>query len=139
MQVKVIKHVNLHWGPIIPKGVVCNVRVLQTVPFQINPPYQIIDGDYSGHIVSRECCIEVSNEKTFTEDEVKAIEYVHLAKLDKEVAAKNRAIEMVASLGQQIVKKNAEIEKLEFYVSALSIGLSASSEAIQVLRGKEKV
>jgi hypothetical protein len=139
LRVKLIKNVNIHRGPIIPKGEVCNVRVLQSVPFQINPPYQIIDGDYSGHVVSRECCIEVSNEKTFTEDEVKAIEAVHLAKLEKLSAEKDRAIDLVTSMSKQMVKKNAEIKKLEFYVSALSIGLSASSEAIQVLREKEIV
>jgi hypothetical protein len=98
--------------------------------------YIIKEGFLKGCRVSKCACDVVTN---FSEKEWNDMENHYMSLLDKERAAKDRAIDMVASLGKQIVKKNAEIEKLEFYVSALSIGLSASSEAIKVLREKEKV
>jgi hypothetical protein len=138
MEVKVIKDINIQNGPIIPKGEICKVRVLVTQFMEFNAPFQVIEGKYSGHMIPRKYAVEHSNEKMFTTDQVKSIENYYKALLDKERAAKDRAIEMVATLGQQIVKKNAEIEKLEFCVSALSIGLSASSEAIAILRETAK-
>jgi hypothetical protein len=135
MKVKTIKEIEF-LNLIIPKDSEFSVYAFKGFGKEF---YQVKEGSYKGYVLNANDCKPINDEKVYTENEMKAIESVHLAKLDKEIAAKNRAIEMVASLKKQIVKKNAEIEKLEFYVSALSIGLSASSEAIQVLRGKEKV
>jgi hypothetical protein len=135
MKVKTIKHIEF-LNLIIPKDSELTVNPFKGFGTEF---YQVKEGLYKGYVLNANDCKSIFDERIYTEDEMKAIEAVHLAKLDKETAAKTRAIEMVSSLGQQIVKKNAEIEKLNFYVSALSIGLSASSEAIQVLRGIEKV
>jgi hypothetical protein len=135
MKVKTIKQIEF-LNLIIPKDSELTVNPFKGFGKEF---YQVKEGSYKGYVLNANDCKPINDEKVYTENEMKVIESVHLAKLDKEIAAKNRAIEMVASLGKQIVKKNAEIEKLEFYVSALSIGLSASSEAIQVLMGKEKV
>jgi hypothetical protein len=133
VQVKTI--VDLLCGAqIIPKGTVLTVEVCRVGRDEF---YRVLDEPYKGHEYWKHR-FEII-EQTYSEKEWNDMENHYMSLLDKEIAAKNRAIEMVASLGKQIVKKNAEIEKLEFYVSALSIGLSASSEAIQVLRGKEKV
>jgi acyl-[acyl carrier protein]--UDP-N-acetylglucosamine O-acyltransferase len=137
MQVKLIKAVNIINGPIIPKGEVCTVRIFATVPFQFNPPFQIINGRYSGHMIPQGSCIEFSNERTYTEEEVKKIEKVYREIIEKEQQAKEKAVQLAANASKKLVEKNKEIEKLEFYVSALSIGLSASSEAIKVLRNTE--
>jgi hypothetical protein len=133
MKVKTIKPIEF-LKKIIPKDVELTVK-----PFKyMGSEFLLVkEGEYKDCVIRASGC-EVIHHKTYTEKEVEAIEAVHLAKLDKETAAKNRAIEMVSSLGQQIVKRNAEIEKLEFYVSALSIGLSASSEAIAILRETAK-
>jgi hypothetical protein len=135
MKVKTIKQIEF-LNLIIPKDSELTVNPFKGFGKEF---YQVNKGSYKGYVLNANDCKPINDEKGYTENEMKAIESVHLAKLDKETAAKNRAIEMVSRLGQQIVKKNAEIEKLEFYVSALSIGLSASSEAIQILREKEKV
>jgi hypothetical protein len=135
MKVKTIKNIEF-LDLIIPKDSELTVNSFTGFGREF---YQVKEGSYKGYVLTVDDCNPINDEKVYTENEMKAIESVHLAKLDKETAAKNRAIEMVSSLGQQIVKKNAEIEKLEFYVSALSIGLSASSEAIQILSLKEKV
>jgi hypothetical protein len=144
VKVKIIKSFrilnpkNINFSP----GETYSVRQLQIhnqLFNQTKTVFQIIDGDQTGENIPFEYCIVVEEEKIFTQKEVQAIEQVHLAKLEKLSAEKDRAIDLVTNMSKQMVKKNAEIEKLEFYVSALSIGLSASSEAIQVLRGKEKV
>jgi hypothetical protein len=135
MKVKTIKNIEF-LDLIIPKDSELTVNPFKGFGKEF---YQVKEGSYKGYVLNANDCKSINDEKVYTENEMKAIEAVHLAKLHKERAAKDRAIEMVASLGKQIVKKNKEIEKLEFCVSALSIGLSASSEAIQVLREKEKV
>jgi hypothetical protein len=123
----------------IGKGTIIPVRKLKDTEERVS--YQAIEDPHKGTILVGNplLFIELEDKKTFTEKEVQAIEQVHLAKLEKLSGEKDRAIELVTNMSKQLVKKNAEIEKLEFYVSALSIGLSASSEAIQILRGKEKV
>jgi hypothetical protein len=134
MKVKTIKHIEF-LNFILPKDSELTVNPFKGFGIEF---YQIKEGSYKGYVLNANDCKPINDEKLYTENEMKAIEAVHLAKLDKEMAAKNRAIEMVASLGKQIVKKNAEIEKLEFYISALSIGLSASGEAIAILRETAK-
>jgi hypothetical protein len=121
---------------IIPEGIELTVLPLF---FLGEEAYKVTEGFYKNYIFKANHCTPINDQKVYTEKEMKAIESVHLAKLDKERAAKDRAIDLVTNMSKQLVKKNAEIEKLEFCVSALSIGLSASSEAIQVLREKEKV
>jgi hypothetical protein len=138
MKIKLIKDLNLIAGPIIPKGEICTVRVFSKTPVQFNAPYQVIDGNYSGHFIPREYCIDHPEEKTYSLKALQKIENYHIANFEKERQAKDRAIELVTNLSKQMVKKNAEIEKLEFCVSALSIGLSASSEAIAILRETAK-
>jgi hypothetical protein len=66
------------------------------------------------------------------------MENQYMADLDKERVAKDRAIDLVTNITKQLLQKNKEIKKLTFYVEALTIGLTASSKAIQVLRDKEK-
>jgi hypothetical protein len=131
---KVKSKVDLFVGAseIIPKGTVLNVKINENNAF-----YTIIDGPYKGnqywiHHFDK-------HENLYSEHEWIDMKNQYLTELEKERAAKERAIEMVSSLSTQIVKKNKEIEKLNFFVSALAIGLSASSEAIQAIREKEKV
>jgi hypothetical protein len=134
MKVKTIKNIEF-LDRIIPKDSELTVHPFKSIGKEF---YQVKEGYHKDFVVLANDCEPINDGKIYTEKEVKAIEAVHLAKLDKERAAKDRAIEMVASLGKQMVKKNQEIEKLEFCVSALSIGLSASSEAIAILRETAK-
>jgi hypothetical protein len=140
MKIKIIKSIRLGNHSVMRPGEVFEARRLPTGSLLTLPgtPYQIIEGAFSGVEVPIENCILISDEKIFTQKEVQALENVHLAKLEKLSAEKNRAIDLVTNMSKQLVKKNAEIEKLEFCVSALSIGLSASSEAIAILRETAK-
>jgi hypothetical protein len=121
---------------IIPKDIELTVK-----PFiSMGQEYLLVkEGNFKDYVLQARDCEIIRPNKTYSEKEWNDMENHYMSLLEKERAAKNRAIDMVASLGKQMVKKNAEIKKLEFYVSALSIGLSASSEAIKVLREKEKV
>jgi hypothetical protein len=134
MKVKTIKNTEF-LDLIIPKDIELTVNSFNGFGREF---YQVKEGSYKGYVLTVDDCKPINEERVYTENEMKAIEAVHLAKLHKERAANDRAIEMVASLGKQMVKKNQEIEKLEFCVSALSIGLSASSEAIAILRENAK-
>jgi hypothetical protein len=133
MEVKTIKPIEI-LNQIIPKDVELTVKPFKYMGSEF---FLVKEGDYKDYVIHASGC-EVIHHKTYTEKEVEAIEAVHLAKMNKEIAAKNRAIDLVTSISKQLVKRNAEIEKLEFYVSALSIGLSASSEAIAILRETAK-
>jgi hypothetical protein len=128
MKITTITHIKTSIGFLSP-GLVLEVD-------EENQFYVIKDGFLKGGKIHKNTCVP---HKTYSEKEWNDMENHYMSLLDKEIAAVNRAVDMVASLGKQMVKKNAEIEKLEFCVSALSIGLSASGEAIQVLREKEKV
>lgn len=138
LKVKVIKNVNLKRGPIIPEGEECTVRILPTAPFQFNPPYQIIDGPYSGHILSRDCCIELSNEKTFTGEEVIKIEKIYQDIIEKELKEKEKAVELAANASKQLVEKDKEIEKLTFYLKASGLALEAVIESLQRVKELEE-
>jgi hypothetical protein len=135
MKVKTIKHA-LFLNKIIPKDVELTVKPFHSMGLEF---LLVKEGHFKDYIIRASECEVIHPNKTYTEKEWNDMENHYMSLLDKEVAAKDRAVDMVASLGKQMVKKNTEIEKLEFYVSALSIGLSASSEAIKVLREKEKV
>lgn len=114
---------------IIPRGTVLNVTTEENSPF-----YRIVDGPYKGGEYWIHHFEKI--DKIHSEKELKDMENYYMSLLDKERAAKNRAIELAANISKQIVDKNKEIEKLNFYISALTIGLSASSEAIQILKEK---
>jgi hypothetical protein len=131
---KVKSKVDLFVGAngIIPKGSVLNVKINENNAF-----YTIVDGPYKDNQYWIHHFDEYEN--LYSEKEWNDMENHYMSELDKVQAKYDRAIEMVSSLSIQIVKKNREIEKLDFFVSALTIGLSASSEAIQALREKEKV
>lgn len=101
-----------------------------------NGIYEIVDGEYKGSFVFEKDVEKVVAEFTF--EEVKAIESVHLAKLDIERAAKERAQELVKGLTGTLNQKNHEIETLNFCINILAGSLKASCEAIHKLRDLEK-
>jgi hypothetical protein len=133
VQVKTIKPVEFLYH-IIPKDVELTVKPFHSMGTDF---LLVREGNFKGYVIQAKNCEVIHPHKTYSEKEWNDMENHYMSLLDKEIAAKDRAVDMVASLGKQMVKKNEEIEKLEFYVSALSIGLSASSEAIKVLRNSE--
>jgi hypothetical protein len=135
MKVKTMKPIEF-LGHIIPKDFELTVRPFNSMGLDF---LLVREGNFKGYVIKARDCEVIHPNKTYSEKEWNDMENLYMSLLEKERAAKDRAVDMVANLGKQMVKKNAEIEKLEFYVSALSIGLSASSEAIKVLREKEKV
>jgi hypothetical protein len=134
MKVKTIKNIEF-LDLIIPEDSVLTVRQFKSFGKEF---YQVKEGSFKDYVLEANSCEPVENKNFYTENEMKAIEAVHLAKLEKLSTEKDRAIDLVTSISKQLVKKNKEIEKLEFCVSALSIGLSASSEAIAILRENAK-
>jgi hypothetical protein len=125
--------VDLFFGEkVIPSGTILNVS-----PTKENIFYEILDGPYQGHQYWIHHFEKV--ELTYTEKQWNDMENHYMAELDKVRAKYDRAIILLIDITKQAVKKNKEIEKLEFYVSALTIGLTASSEAITIIRNSDKV
>lgn len=83
MKVKMIKDFKIgsSW---VRKNEILKVRLLRKVPFDFNPLVQVIEGTYSGGILSREYFIEVPEEKTYTEKEWNDMENYYMDLLEKE-------------------------------------------------------
>lgn len=76
----------------------------------------------------------------YTEEQVKAIENYHIARLKSERDQKDRAQALVKELTQKLNLKNNEIEKLNSLNELLLLVLEASARAIvesQALKSKE--
>jgi hypothetical protein len=117
---------------IMPKGIELTVRPFSSFGQDF---LQVKEGNFKDYVIKAIDSEPINPIKTYSQKEWsdREKEFNHLqSKYEK-------AIDIAVGLSTQIVKKNKEIEKLNFYVSALTIGLSASSEAIQALREKEKV
>ncbi|MDF1511079.1 hydrolytic enzyme [Bacillus phage vB_Bacillus_1020A] len=133
MKIKTIKVLRGSKG-YIGKGEEFEARILPSIPFQFNAPYQIIEGEHSGAIIPRENAIEIENEKIYTEKEWNDLENHYLSLLDKESEKAKRAEDLVMELTKKIEPKNKEIEKLTFFVEMLSTALKASCKAIEALK-----
>jgi hypothetical protein len=123
---------------IIPIGEVLKVRPFRTWPFDFDPPYQVIGGPYSGICISRECCINFENEKTYTEKQWKDLQDFHKKELEQAYQQKERAQHLVTNLTESIKKRNAKIESLEYCVNVLAGSLHAMTEAFHKLKALEK-
>jgi hypothetical protein len=86
----------------------------------------------------------------YTEQQVNAIENYYLARLKNEQAQKERAQALVKELTdkmnhknneqtKKMIEKDKEIEKLTFFVAALTVALTTTCEAIQRLKESENV
>ncbi|PAE21989.1 hypothetical protein CHH80_03585 [Bacillus sp. 7504-2] len=133
MKIKTIKVLRGSKG-YIGKGEEFEARILPSIPFQFNAPFQIIEGEHSGVIIPRENAIEIENEKIYTEKEWNDLENHYLSLLDKESEKAKRAEDLVMELTKKIEPKNKEIEKLTFFVEMLSTALKASCKAIEALK-----
>jgi hypothetical protein len=87
--------------------------------------------------------------KVYTENQVKVFENYYIARLKLEREQKERAQALVKELTEKLKDKNnehikvmknkdEEIEKLNFFVTALTVALTATCEAIQRLKESEK-
>jgi hypothetical protein len=123
VEVKIIRPVNVKNGPIIPIGEILKVRVFSKQLLDFNAPYQVIEGHYIGHFIPRENCIEYTGEKTYTENQVKVMKEYHKKELEQAYQQKERAQHLVTSLTESMKKKNAEIEKLNFFLEVSRFGL----------------
>jgi hypothetical protein len=135
MKVKTIKSIEF-LNSIIPKESELTVYPFNVFGQEKKLFYQVREGHYKDYVLDANDCELVPSEKSYSEKDWNEMENYYLAEIEKERNAKNRAIGLLAGVTQQLVKKNKEIENLNFYVSALTIGLTASSEAIQVLKEK---
>jgi hypothetical protein len=138
VQVKIIRPVNIKNGPIIPLSEVLKVRVFSKQFLDFYAPYQVIDGNYIGHFIPRENCIEYEEEKTYNEKQVKVMKDFHKKELEQAYQQKERAQQLVIELTESMKKKNAEINSLEFCVNVLAGSLSAMTEAFHKLKALEK-
>lgn len=139
MQIKIIKDLRVNKQFWIRTGGVFKARVLMTMPFQMNAPYQIIEGPYSGTIIDREFCmeVEVENEKVYTEKEWNDLKDHHLAQLKKEKDQTVLFQKLSRELASEIKKKNQENERLNFLVDVLIKVLRASTIVVEVLKEKK--
>ena len=62
----------------------------------------------------------VKEQKAFTQNEVEAIERLHIAKLEKEREAKEHALKRIQNLSNTVSAYQAENQKLKFFVDVLS-------------------
>lgn len=139
MKIKIVKAFQEPKGKVLGAGGVYEARRLASTPLQFGAPYQIIEGEFSGVTVPLENAMLFDEAKSYSEKQFKEVENYYRAKLEKERELKNKAQDALIQMSKEVVKKNKEIEKLDFYVTVLSNVLFASSEAIQVLREKDKV
>ncbi|MEK4149040.1 hypothetical protein NST02_18415 [Robertmurraya sp. FSL W8-0741] len=133
MKIKTIKVLRGSKG-YIGKGEEFEARILPSMPFQFNAPFQIIEGEHSGVIIPRENAIEIENEKIYTVKQWKDQEDYYTEKLIKAEDKTKRLEKLVNELTKQIDPKNKEIEKLTFFVEMLSTALEASCKAIEALK-----
>lgn len=132
MKIKVIeplvyKEKNGKWKNVNP-GTIFEARLLPDGFFNFNSPYQVIDGEFSGMIIEREHAMKMEEENQ-TEKESSTTD-----RLKKEREQKERAQELVKSLENQLRQKNSEIEKLEYFITSLTLSLKLSSEYVLELR-----
>lgn len=137
MKIRIVKAFQEPKGKVLGAGGVYEARRLASTPFQLG--YQIIEGELSGVTVPLENAMLFDEAKSYSEKQFKEVENYYRAKLEKERELKNKAQDALIQMSKEVVKKNKEIEKLDFYVTVLSNVLFASSEAIQLLREKDKV
>lgn len=138
MRIKMIQSIRSAVGP-IHKGEILTVRPYPDGSFiKFNRPYQVIEGHFSGATIPLTHCIVLNEEKTYTEKEWNDMENHYMSELDKETAAKERAVDLVTSLSKQMVRKNDEIEKLKFYLEASGLALEATIASIQKMKEYEK-
>ncbi|PLR93223.1 hypothetical protein [Bacillus sp. T33-2] len=71
---------------------------------------------------------EQQEEKIYTESQWKATEKYYLARLNKEREEKERAQELARALQGQLANKIKELDKLDFFVTALSNTLLLTTE-----------
>lgn len=142
MKVLLIKDKKIDEKRSIAKGQIFLVRPVKhsNIFGGVSNYYQIIDIEcpFSGEYLPSSLCIEQPMEKTFTESEVKAIENVHLAKIEHEKKFKEKVVELNKGLLKQINKKNDEIEKLNYCIGILGAALLKSCEALHNLKTLEK-
>jgi hypothetical protein len=98
----------------------------------LNQFFVIKDGFLKGAAVPKLVCEVV--QETYTEKEVKAIEDVHIAKLNKEREQKERAQQLVRELTEQINLKDKKIIKLDFFMNAYMHTLNLATQKLKELR-----
>lgn len=130
MKIKIVKSIQGPKGLFIKAGKMFQARKLMEVPFQFQPPYQIIDGEFSGIKVPYESAIETEDEITYTQKEWNDMENHYMHELDKEQEQKERAQHLVTNLKAIMKRKNIEIEELEFDKFIYSSALKAAIEKI---------
>lgn len=140
MKVKLLNDVNVSENLTLKKDsefVVRQVSYTNLLGQTINK-YQIINGAHSGKYLDLFSCIHVpTEEKKYTETQWKAQEDYWFSKLEQATEKTERAQEAVREITKQLANKNQEIKKLTFFIEALTIGLEASSKAIEVLRNSK--
>lgn len=120
MRVKLLRPLHFRGNKTLEVGTELEARLLPSLPFQFNAPYQIIEGPCSGFVVSREDCVEVNDLKVYTKEQMETAENYHKAKFDKEKEAKERAEKFVRDLTRTLNEKNVQIEQLEEQLKQVS-------------------
>jgi hypothetical protein len=144
LKIKLLKDTPINENISICKGQIFTVRPLLKSTGNLfsgfQQGFQILNDNcqFQGEFLPKENCLEITDEITFTQQEVKVIESVHLAKLDIERAAKERAQELVKGLTETLKQKNKQIEMLDSSVNVLAIVLNHASAAIEKIKDLEK-
>lgn len=137
MKVKVIKNVNYGNGVTISQGEILKVRVLNIQNLLGDSwVYQIIEGKHSGDRLSPEFCIEIEEEKLYSEKEWNDLKEHHLVQLNKEREQTATFQVLAREMTEKVKEKNKEIEKLSFILECSKIALQASCGAIETLKVK---
>lgn len=138
MKVKLIKPVQVSKFVSAKVGEIFKVRHYPDgTLLNLNRPFQVIDGQYSGLLINRDACIEVEEEKQYTEAEWNELKEHYVKELNKEKGQAALFQSLARELTVQIKQKNKELERANFFIDALSVALKASSEAIETLRGQK--
>lgn len=121
MEVKIIKELKVNKGRLINIGQILPVRYFPDgLLLSVNRSYQVIEGEFSGCTIPKEYCIEINQEKTFSEKEWNDMENHYLKQLDYERQKNERLIQAVASLTAAI-KNNMEVsQKLDAFLVTLN-------------------
>lgn len=86
--------------------------------------YRITDGNFKDYLIKDDACVLLPEENL---EDIKK-------QLEEEKAKCRRAYEIVENLTYHLCNKNREIQKLEFYLEALTKGLNVAGEAMRELR-----